>query len=93
MARGATGAHGPFVSVPTPTPTSRLVSAPAHGQHARDTRHSLRLVRTGVQVPCRDGRFALRECVVNFRTSLADIESLPPLLARVGREADQALRG
>ncbi|HKH71397.1 MAG TPA: pyridoxal-dependent decarboxylase [Vicinamibacterales bacterium] len=39
-----------------------------------------------------NGRFALRACIVNFRTSLADIEALPDLLARHGREADRALR-
>jgi hypothetical protein len=39
-----------------------------------------------------DGRYALRVCIVNFRTSLADIEALPPLLARLGQEADRALR-
>ena len=39
-----------------------------------------------------NGRFALRACIVNFRTSQADIDALPPLLARIGREADQALR-
>jgi aromatic-L-amino-acid/L-tryptophan decarboxylase len=38
------------------------------------------------------GRFALRACIVNFRTSLADIEALPILLSRFGREADQAMR-
>jgi aromatic-L-amino-acid/L-tryptophan decarboxylase len=38
------------------------------------------------------GRFALRACIVNFRTSLADIEALPPLLSRIGREADRAMR-
>jgi aromatic-L-amino-acid decarboxylase len=38
------------------------------------------------------GRFALRACIVNFRTSLADIEALPPLLSRCGREADHAMR-
>jgi glutamate/tyrosine decarboxylase-like PLP-dependent enzyme len=38
------------------------------------------------------GKFALRACIVNFRTSRADIESLPPLLSRLGREADQAMR-
>jgi glutamate/tyrosine decarboxylase-like PLP-dependent enzyme len=38
------------------------------------------------------GRFALRACIVNFRTSAADIEALPPLLARLGREADSELR-
>jgi glutamate/tyrosine decarboxylase-like PLP-dependent enzyme len=40
-----------------------------------------------------NGRFALRACIVNFRTSLADIEALLPLLARLGRDADRALRG
>jgi glutamate/tyrosine decarboxylase-like PLP-dependent enzyme len=34
-----------------------------------------------------NGRFALRACIVNFRTSLADIEALPVLLSRLGREA------
>jgi glutamate/tyrosine decarboxylase-like PLP-dependent enzyme len=36
------------------------------------------------------GRFALRACVVNFRTSVADIEALPPMLARLGAELDAA---
>jgi len=40
-----------------------------------------------------NGRFALRACIVNFRTSLADVETLLPLLARLGRDADRALRG
>ena len=40
-----------------------------------------------------DGRFALRACIVNFRTSEADIDALVPLLARIGREADRSLRG
>ena len=35
-----------------------------------------------------NGRFALRACIVNFRTSEADIEALLPLLARIAREAD-----
>jgi glutamate/tyrosine decarboxylase-like PLP-dependent enzyme len=39
------------------------------------------------------GRFALRACIVNFRTSIADVEALPVLLSRLGREADDALRG
>jgi aromatic-L-amino-acid decarboxylase len=36
--------------------------------------------------------FVLRACVVNFHTSLEDIESLPSLLSRLGRKADAALR-
>jgi glutamate/tyrosine decarboxylase-like PLP-dependent enzyme len=39
-----------------------------------------------------NGRFALRACIVNFRTSREDIDSLPALLARHGREADQSIR-
>jgi len=38
------------------------------------------------------GRFALRACVVNFHTSLNDIEALLPLVSRLGREIDLALR-
>ncbi|MDX2151929.1 MAG: aminotransferase class V-fold PLP-dependent enzyme [Bryobacteraceae bacterium] len=33
------------------------------------------------------GRYLLRLCVVNFRTTAADIERLPELIARLGREA------
>ena len=33
-----------------------------------------------------DGHFALRACIVNFRTSLVDIEALPPLLSRMGSD-------
>jgi len=39
-----------------------------------------------------DGKFALRACIVNFRTSLADIEALPGLVIRLGREVDTVLR-
>jgi hypothetical protein len=36
--------------------------------------------------------FALRACIVNFNTSAEDIEALPELLSRLGRQADKALR-
>jgi aromatic-L-amino-acid decarboxylase len=39
-----------------------------------------------------EGRFALRACIVNFRTSLADIEALPEIVLRIGREVDAELR-
>jgi glutamate/tyrosine decarboxylase-like PLP-dependent enzyme len=39
-----------------------------------------------------DGRFLLRACVVNFRTSLADIQALPELVINIGREVDTDLR-
>jgi aromatic-L-amino-acid/L-tryptophan decarboxylase len=38
------------------------------------------------------GTFLLRACVVNFRTSLEDIEALPILVTRMGREVDATLR-
>jgi aromatic-L-amino-acid/L-tryptophan decarboxylase len=38
------------------------------------------------------GRFALRACIVNFRTELADVEALLPLVVRIGKELDSASR-
>jgi len=38
-----------------------------------------------------EGRFALRMCIVNFRTSLHDIEGLPDLIARFGREVSKEM--
>jgi aromatic-L-amino-acid decarboxylase len=38
------------------------------------------------------GRFLLRLCIVNFRSTLVDIRALPEIVARVGREVDEALR-
>ncbi len=34
----------------------------------------------------------LRACIVNFRTSLEDIEALPGIVIRIGREVDAAIR-
>ncbi len=39
-----------------------------------------------------DGKFALRVCIVNFRTSLEDIEALPSIVTRLGRQVDTTLR-
>jgi glutamate/tyrosine decarboxylase-like PLP-dependent enzyme len=38
-----------------------------------------------------DGRFALRACIVNFHTSLGDVEALLPLVACLGAQIDAAL--
>jgi aromatic-L-amino-acid/L-tryptophan decarboxylase len=38
------------------------------------------------------GRFALRACIVNFRTTQVDIEALPPLVVRIGKATDTELR-
>jgi len=38
------------------------------------------------------GRFALRACIVNFRTSIEDVEALLPLVVRIGDELDATMR-
>jgi aromatic-L-amino-acid decarboxylase len=38
------------------------------------------------------GRFVLRSCIVNFRTTAEDIAAVPEIVARVGREAHQDLK-
>jgi aromatic-L-amino-acid/L-tryptophan decarboxylase len=38
------------------------------------------------------GRYVLRACIVNFHTSLADVEALPGIIVRVGRLVDAELR-
>jgi glutamate/tyrosine decarboxylase-like PLP-dependent enzyme len=40
-----------------------------------------------------DGRFLLRSCVVNFRTSEADMRALPEIIAGLGRVVDARMRG
>jgi aromatic-L-amino-acid/L-tryptophan decarboxylase len=39
-----------------------------------------------------DTKFLLRACIVNFRTSLADIQALPELIIKLGREVDTTMR-
>ena len=39
-----------------------------------------------------EGRFMLRACIVNFRTTLKDIAVLPDLVTRIGREIDARIR-
>ena len=39
-----------------------------------------------------DGRFLLRACIVNFRTTEADVAAIPEMVARVGRAVDAELR-
>jgi glutamate/tyrosine decarboxylase-like PLP-dependent enzyme len=38
------------------------------------------------------GRYALRACIVNFHTTLADVEAVPEIVARAGRELDRQRR-
>jgi glutamate/tyrosine decarboxylase-like PLP-dependent enzyme len=39
-----------------------------------------------------NGKFALRACIVNFRTSLEDIDAVPKIVARLGRRLHEANR-
>ncbi|MEJ2274204.1 MAG: aminotransferase class V-fold PLP-dependent enzyme [Woeseiaceae bacterium] len=39
------------------------------------------------------GRYLLRACIVNFRTSRQDIDELPEAIAAIGRRLDRQLRG
>ena len=39
-----------------------------------------------------DGHFALRACIVNFRTTEADIAMIPEIVAHTGRALDAELR-
>ena len=38
------------------------------------------------------GRYALRACIVNFHTDVADVEALPDIVARVAQQIDAELR-
>lgn len=38
------------------------------------------------------GKFALRCCIVNFRTTLEDVEAFFPVVVKTGREVDSAMR-
>jgi len=39
-----------------------------------------------------DGKYVLRACIVNFRATLADVEALPEIVTRLGRQVDRELR-
>jgi len=39
------------------------------------------------------GSFALRACIVNFHTDVADVDATPKIVARFGRQVDAELRG
>lgn len=39
-----------------------------------------------------DGKYALRACIVNFRTTMRDVEALLPIVVRLGKQVDAAQR-
>ena len=56
----------------------------------------LRQLQDGGEVFCSNTlirqKFVLRACVVNFRTTIKDIEALPLIVVRIGRKIDKKLR-
>jgi glutamate/tyrosine decarboxylase-like PLP-dependent enzyme len=40
-----------------------------------------------------NGRYVLRACIVNFHTTLADVQALPEIVRRAGAAIDRRLRG
>lgn len=38
------------------------------------------------------GRYALRACIVNFRTTLADVEAIPGIVVGIGKKVDAEMR-
>ena len=38
------------------------------------------------------GQYVLRACIVNFHTAAADVEAVPEIAVRLGREVDRELR-
>jgi glutamate/tyrosine decarboxylase-like PLP-dependent enzyme len=38
------------------------------------------------------GHYVLRACIVNFHTTQRDVEAVPEIVARIGREVDAGLR-
>jgi aromatic-L-amino-acid decarboxylase len=39
-----------------------------------------------------EGKYVLRACIVNFRTTLSDVEALPEIVVRLGRNLDSEMR-
>jgi glutamate/tyrosine decarboxylase-like PLP-dependent enzyme len=73
------------------------IGEPAVDEHLEAVNRELldRLQRGGelfVSNAIVDGRYALRACIVNFRTALADVQAVPGIVVRVGRAVDAALR-
>jgi glutamate/tyrosine decarboxylase-like PLP-dependent enzyme len=71
--------------------------AGAHGEYLDRLNRAIldRLQRGGeafVSNAVVNGVYALRACIVNFRTTQADVEALPAIVARVGAAADAELR-
>jgi glutamate/tyrosine decarboxylase-like PLP-dependent enzyme len=84
--------------------TFRYVPAELAGNPARDEEYLDRLnaelltrLQKGGEVYLSNavvrGRFVLRSCIVNFRTTAADIAAIPEIVARTGRATHGDMKG
>jgi glutamate/tyrosine decarboxylase-like PLP-dependent enzyme len=39
-----------------------------------------------------EGKYLLRACIVNFRTTMSDVEALPEIVIRLGKKLDSEIR-
>jgi glutamate/tyrosine decarboxylase-like PLP-dependent enzyme len=70
---------------------------PARESYLNDLNEELinRLQRSGeafVSNALVDGKYVLRACIVNFRTTLSDVEALPEIVVRLGKQLDSEMR-
>ena len=83
--------------------TFRFVPADLRAQAAESTEYLNRLneallqrLKTGGETFLSNavvaGRYLLRACVVNFRTTLEDVEAVPEIVVRAGRALDREMR-
>jgi len=100
------GAHREFEpgSVHLSITTFRFVPADIQGNHSDETEAYLNKlnqallaeIQSGGQLYVSnaviDGRYLLRACIVNFRTTRDDIDMLPEDIAAIGRRLDKQLR-
>jgi aromatic-L-amino-acid decarboxylase len=77
---------------PDLTPSSENVEAYLNQLNTEVLHRVQRSGEAAVSNAVVEGRFLLRACIVNFRTSLEDIEALPGTVLRIGREVDAAMR-
>ena len=78
-------------------PPDLRVDAQAHADYLNKLNTALltRIQATGeafVSNAVIDGAFFLRACIVNFRTTAADVAALPEIVARLGAEVDGGMR-
>ncbi len=78
-------------------PDDLSVDNGAHTDYLNDLNRALldRLQKGGetfVSNAIIDSRYTLRACVVNFRTTCDDIDALPEIIVRVGRQLDADMR-